>query len=128
MADWYELFFDLVFVVVIAISAELLEKDTSFAVVLVFLLLGVRSNFSYEIYEREPVSHALERVGLFVVIVIGEAVYLAVTGLAAHPSVGRAAAELAGFLVCALVARAFFRSLRRRGSRSLPQCSACSNS
>lgn len=39
VADWYELFFDLVFVVVIAISAELLEKDTSFAAVLVFLLL-----------------------------------------------------------------------------------------
>jgi low temperature requirement protein LtrA len=231
VADWYELFFDLVFVVVIAISAELLEKDTSFAAVLVFLLLlfplwwawvnlmvtnnlfgarygaigvlviaampgpaamaiaifggmahyawlyaigavwirlvllgmwlvphsrrassipiwrafaynlgtavvwlvsiavpqpwqyivwavavatevlllAVRSDFSYEIYERASVSHALERVGLFVVIVIGEAVYLAVTGLAAHPSIGGAAAALSGFLICALVARAFFR-------------------
>ncbi|MEO7123283.1 MAG: low temperature requirement protein A [Lacisediminihabitans sp.] len=231
VADWYELFFDLVFVVVIAISAEVLEKDTSFAAVLIFLLLlfplwwawvnlmvtnnlfgarygsmgvlviaampgpaamaiaistgighsawlfavgaawirlvllamwlvplsrggsssplwrpfvynlgtaalwlasiavpqpwqyliwavavgaevlllAVRSRFSYEIYERASVSHALERVGLFVVIVIGEAVYLAVTGLAAHLSLGGAAAALAGLLVCALLARAFFR-------------------
>ncbi|TQL48239.1 low temperature requirement A protein (LtrA) [Homoserinimonas aerilata] len=38
-ADWYELFFDLVFVVVIAISAGLLEKDMSFAAVVAFLLL-----------------------------------------------------------------------------------------
>jgi low temperature requirement protein LtrA len=231
VADWYELFFDLVFVVVIAISAELLEKDISFAAVLAFLLLlfplwwawanlmvtnnlfgaqyrvtgvlvvaampgpavmavaifggmaqyawlyalgaawirlillimwlvphsrrassgplwrafaynlgtavvwiasiavaqpwqylvwavavgtevlllGLRGRFSDEIYERVSVSHALERVGLFVVIVIGEAVYVAVTGLAAHPSPGGAAAALAGFLICALLARTFFR-------------------
>ena len=46
------------------------------------LLLAVRSSFAHEIYERASVSHALERVGLFIVIVIGEAVYLSVTGLA----------------------------------------------
>jgi len=231
VADWYELFFDLVFVVVIAISAEILERDTSLGAVLGFLLLlfplwwawvnlmvtnnlfgarfasigalviaampgpaamaiaiaggiaeqawlyvagavwirlvllamwlvsrargassaplwrpfaynlgtaafwlvslgiprpwqylvwalavaaevlllAVRSRFAYEIYERASVSHALERVGLFIVIVIGEAVYLAITGLTEHPSLGGGAAALCGFLVCALLARTFFR-------------------
>jgi low temperature requirement protein LtrA len=73
------------------------------------LLLAVRSRFAYEIYERASVPHALERVGLFIVIVIGEAVYLAVTGLTEHPSLGGGAAALCGFLVCALLARTFFR-------------------
>jgi len=73
------------------------------------LLLAVRSRFAYEIYERASVSHALERVGLFIVIVIGEAVYLAITGLTEHPSLGGGAAALCGFLVCALLARTFFR-------------------
>jgi len=74
----------------------------------VALLMRGRSS-SAEIYERASVSHSLERVGLFVVIVIGEAVYLSVTGLATHPSAGGAAAALCGFVVCALLARAFFR-------------------
>jgi low temperature requirement protein LtrA len=51
----------------------------------------------------------MDRVGLFVVIVIGEAVYLSVTGLAAHPTGVGAAAALFGFIVCALLARAFFQ-------------------
>jgi low temperature requirement protein LtrA len=72
-------------------------------------LLAWRSGVSFEIYGRASVSHALDRIGLFVVIVIGEAVYLAVTGLAAHPTVAGAAAGLFGFVVCALLARAFFR-------------------
>lgn len=62
-----------------------------------------------EFYERASASHALERIGLFVVIVIGEAVFLAVTGLAEHPTVAGGAAALFGFIVCAMLARAFFR-------------------
>ncbi len=38
------------------------------------LLLAIRSRFSSEIFDRASVSHSLERIGLFVVIVIGEAV------------------------------------------------------
>lgn len=72
-------------------------------------LLAVRSRFSSEIYDRASISHSLERIGLFIVIVIGEAVYLAVTGLAAHPSVEGGAAALFGFVVCAFLARTFFR-------------------
>jgi len=72
-------------------------------------LLVLRRGAAHDVYQRASVSHGLERVGLFVVIVVGEAVYLAVTGLAAHPSVGGGVAVLAGFVVCALLARAFFR-------------------
>lgn len=51
----------------------------------------------------------LERIGLFVVIVIGEAGYLSVTGLAGHPTIGGVASVVFGFVSCALLARAFFR-------------------
>jgi low temperature requirement protein LtrA len=47
------------------------------AVAIEVALLAIRRGFSNDIYERASMSHFLERVGLFVVIVIGEAVYLA---------------------------------------------------
>lgn len=71
-------------------------------------LLAWRSRFAREIYDRASVSHALERIGLLVVIVIGEAVYLSVTGLAAHPTLAGGVAAIFGFTVCALLVRAFF--------------------
>lgn len=73
------------------------------------LLLAIRSRFSSEIYDRASVSHSLERIGLFVVIVIGEAVYLSVTGLAEHPTLAGGVSALFGFVVCAMIARGFFR-------------------
>lgn len=72
-------------------------------------LLALRSRFSAEVYDRASISHSLERIGLFIVIVIGEAVYLSVTGLATHPTLPGGAAALFGFVVCAILARAFFR-------------------
>ena len=79
------------------------------AVLAEILLLVLRSGFAYEVYEQVSIPHLLERIGLLVVIVIGEAVYLAVTGLIQHPSPGGAAAGLSGFVVCAFLARTFFR-------------------
>lgn len=72
-------------------------------------LLAFRSRVASEIYDRVSATHSLERIGLFVVIVIGEAVYLAVMGLAKHPTLDGGVAALCGFLVCAMLARAFFR-------------------
>ncbi|PQZ86720.1 hypothetical protein CQ018_18775 [Arthrobacter sp. MYb227] len=72
-------------------------------------LLAWRRGFSFDVYERVAIPHLLERIGLFIVIVIGEAVYLVVTGLADHPSLAGAAAGIWGFIICALLARAFFR-------------------
>lgn len=74
-----------------------------------FTLLAVRSRFASEVYDAASVSHSLERIGLFVVIVMGEAVYLAVTGLAERPTVEGGVAAFFGFVVCAMLARAFFR-------------------
>lgn len=79
------------------------------AVVLEIALLAWRSSASHEIYDRASISHALDRIGLFMVIVVGEAVYLSVTGLAARLTAAGAAAALAGFVICALLVRAFFR-------------------
>ncbi|GAB3046367.1 low temperature requirement protein A [Parafrigoribacterium mesophilum] len=79
------------------------------AVAIEIALLSQRKGFAFSVYREASISHALERVGLFVVIVIGEAVYLAVTGLAKHPTISGGAAALFGFLICALLARAFFR-------------------
>ncbi|HEY5221880.1 MAG TPA: low temperature requirement protein A [Microbacteriaceae bacterium] len=75
----------------------------------VLLLVVRRGGFSDAVYLDASISHLLERVGLFVVIVIGEAVYLSVTELARNPTLGGGAAGIAGLLICALLARAFFR-------------------
>lgn len=75
----------------------------------VLLLARGRGGFADGIYERASISHLLERVGLFVVIVIGEAVYLSVTSLAAEPTVAGGVAAIFGLVICALLARAFFR-------------------
>ena len=105
----YNLGTALVWLVSIPVPAPYRYAIWALAVVTEMVLLAVRSGFASEVYELASVSHSLERVGLFVVIVIGEAVYLAVTGLAEHPTAGGAGAALAGFVVCALLARAFFR-------------------
>lgn len=72
-------------------------------------LLAIRSSASNEIYMRASVSHFLDRVGLIVIIVIGEAVYLSVTGLVDSLTVAGGVVALFGFVICALLARAFFR-------------------
>ncbi|GAB3799727.1 hypothetical protein GCM10028798_13190 [Humibacter antri] len=79
------------------------------AVAVEVVLLSARGGFANEVYRRVSVSHFIDRIGLFIVIVIGEAVYLSVTRLAEHPTASGAAAGLAGLLICALLARAFFR-------------------
>lgn len=79
------------------------------AVIAEVFLLAWRRGFSFDVYERIAIPHLLERIGLFIVIVIGEAVYLVVTGLAEHPSPAGAAAGVGGLIICALLARAFFR-------------------
>lgn len=105
----YNLGTALVWLISIPVPAPYRYAIWAVAVLTEMVLLAARSRLAPEVYEQASVSHSLERVGLFVVIVIGEAVYLAVTGLAEHPTVGGAVAALAGFVVCALLARAFFR-------------------
>lgn len=98
-----------VWVVSIVVPAPWQYALWALAVAAEVALLAARGGFAYEVYEQASVRHGLERVGLFVVIVIGEAVYLSITGLAEHPTIAGGAAGLFGFIVCALLARAFFR-------------------
>lgn len=98
-----------IWLVSIALPAPVNYVFWAVAVAAEFALLALRSHAASEVYERASASHALERIGLFVVIVIGEAVYLAVTGLSEHPTLAGGAAALFGFVVCAMLARAFFR-------------------
>ena len=92
----------------IAVPAPYRYWMWALAVLAEMLLLGLRAGFAYEVCEQVSIPHLLERIGLFVVIVIGEAVYLGVTGLIEHPSGGGAAAAFSGFVACAFLARAFF--------------------
>lgn len=98
-----------VWLVSIAVPAPYRYLVWVVAVAVEVLLLAARGGFAAEVYQRMSVSHFLDRIGLFVVIVVGEAVYLAVTGLAEHPTVPGAAAGIAGLAICALLARGYFR-------------------
>ena len=78
------------------------------AVAVELVLLGARSRNDRSIYSDASIGHALERLGLLVVIVIGEAVYLSVTALAEHLTLPGGAAASFGLVICAVLARAFF--------------------
>ncbi|MEU9077682.1 low temperature requirement protein A [Kitasatospora sp. NPDC004745] len=73
------------------------------------VLLAVRAGVSPEFYERMSIEHLVERIGLFVVIVLGESVFTVVSTLADHFTAASAAAALLGFVVVAELAQAFFR-------------------
>jgi low temperature requirement protein LtrA len=62
-----------------------------------------------DLYGRLVGEHLVERVGLFLVIVLGVSVFGVVTGLAAHFTAGSAVAALGGFTVSAMLATSFFR-------------------
>lgn len=98
-----------IWLVSIAVPAPWQYVLWALAVAAEVALLAARGGFASDVYEQASIAHGLERVGLFVVIVVGEAVYLSITGLAEHPTVAGGAAGLFGFIVCALLARAFFR-------------------
>jgi low temperature requirement protein LtrA len=62
-----------------------------------------------ELYGRLSAEHLIERVGLFLVIVLGESVFGVVTALADHFTWPSAAAALGGFVTAAMLAISFFR-------------------
>lgn len=79
------------------------------AVAIEVALLAWRSSFADEVYRNVSVSHALERIGLFVVIVIGEAIYLTVTELSVDPTLLGGLTAFFGLVICAILARGYFR-------------------
>jgi low temperature requirement protein LtrA len=72
-------------------------------------LLTWREGQPDEIYGRLSAGHLVERIGLFVVIVLGESVFGAVSALAEHFTWPSAAATLGGFVTAAMLAIGFFR-------------------
>jgi low temperature requirement protein LtrA len=61
-----------------------------------------------DLYERLRAEHLVERVGLFLVIVLGESVFGVVTALAAHFTGPAAVAALGGFVIASMLATGFF--------------------
>jgi low temperature requirement protein LtrA len=61
-----------------------------------------------DLYGRLAAEHVVERIGLFLVIVLGESVFGVVTALAAHFTWPAAMAALGGFVVAAMLATGFF--------------------
>ncbi|GAA1192113.1 low temperature requirement protein LtrA [Kitasatospora gansuensis] len=78
------------------------------AVAMEVVLLVVQSGMTVGFYDRMTVEHLVERIGLFVVIVLGESVFTTVSALAEHFTGPSAAAALFGFLVAAELALIFF--------------------
>ncbi|GAA4845469.1 low temperature requirement protein A [Kitasatospora terrestris] len=78
------------------------------AIALEVVLLAVRTGLSPDIYQRLSTEHLVERIGLFVVIVLGESVFVVVSTLADHFTAEAAAAALLGFVVVAELAMVFF--------------------
>jgi low temperature requirement protein LtrA len=61
-----------------------------------------------ELYGRLAPEHVVERVGLFLVIVLGESVFGVVTALAAHFTWPSATAALGGLVIASILAIGFF--------------------
>ncbi|MEV4616893.1 low temperature requirement protein A [Kitasatospora sp. NPDC049258] len=78
------------------------------AIVLEVVLLAVRTGLTEEFYGRLSTEHLVERIGLFVVIVLGESVFTVVATLADHFTAASGGAALAGFVVVAELAMIFF--------------------
>jgi len=78
------------------------------AITLEVLLLALRSHAGRHLYDELSVNHLVERIGLFVVIVLGEGVFSVVSTLATHFTAAAGAAALAAFVVLAVLAATFF--------------------
>ncbi|WP_203911687.1 low temperature requirement protein A [Rhizocola hellebori] len=73
------------------------------------LLLSIGTGQSRQTYSLVSAEHLIERIGLFIVIVLGESVFAVVTGLSEHFTGSSATAALGSFIVVALLAVTFFR-------------------
>ncbi|PBC77799.1 low temperature requirement protein LtrA [Streptomyces sp. TLI_235] len=78
------------------------------AIALEVVLLAVRSEYGAALYAQLSVEHLVERITLFVVIVLGESVFTVVATFADHLTAASGAAALAAFLLVAELAAVFF--------------------
>jgi len=78
------------------------------AILLEVVLLVIRTGLTEGFYSELSVEHLVERIGLFVVIVLGESVFTVVATLADHFTAASGAAAALGFVVVAELAMIFF--------------------
>ncbi|WP_441246519.1 low temperature requirement protein A [Kitasatospora sp. McL0602] len=78
------------------------------AIALEIVLLAIRTGLTRGFYDELIVEHLVERIGLFVVIVLGESVFTIVVTLADHFTGASGAAAVLGFVVVAELAMIFF--------------------
>lgn len=109
---WRPLAYGLVPAVLWAVSAAVPSPARfalwGLAIGLEVVLLMIRTGLTRSFYDALIVEHLVERIGLFVVIVLGESVFTIVATLADHFTVASAAAALFGFVVVAELAMIFF--------------------
>ncbi|MFI6445766.1 low temperature requirement protein A [Kitasatospora sp. NPDC050543] len=113
---WRPLLYGLTTAVMWAVSAALPSPARfvlwGLAIALEVVLLAVRTGPSEEshlgVYAQLSLEHLVERIGLFVVIVLGESVFTLVVSLAAHFTGASGAAALFGFVAVAELAMIFF--------------------
>jgi low temperature requirement protein LtrA len=97
---------------VLWISSAIVPAPYNFAVwavaVLIEVLLLRAGTGSLSRYVTVDVAHGSERLGLFMIILLGESVLSVVTALRAHWSAASGVAALLGFVAIALIAWGFF--------------------
>jgi low temperature requirement protein LtrA len=94
------------------------------AIALEAILLSVGSGQSFQLYGRLAVDHAVERIGLFVVIVFGESVFAIFVGLSQHFTGLSAAAALGSFVTVAVLAIIFFQYSTPSAERGIERARA----
>ncbi|MFG2721657.1 low temperature requirement protein A [Streptomyces sp. NPDC048416] len=78
------------------------------AIALEMVLLAVRAGMGTAPYERMSVDHLVERIGLFVVIVLGESIFTVVAAFEEHFTAASGLTALLSFVVAAELAMIFF--------------------
>lgn len=94
------------------------------AMALEVALLAITSDPSAVLYEQLSAEHLVERISLFVVIVLGESVFTVVATLAGHFVRASALAALLGFVVVAELAMVFFLWGTTAAARGLDRAQA----
>lgn len=94
------------------------------AMLLEVVLLAIRTGPEQSVYDELSIEHLVERIGLFVVIVLGESVFTIVATLADHFTKAAGAAALFGFVAVAELAMIFFIWGTANAARGLSRAQA----
>ncbi|MDI2129576.1 low temperature requirement protein A [Yinghuangia seranimata] len=88
------------------------------------VILAIRTDMQVAFYDRLHLEHLVERIGLFVVIVLGESVFTLVVALEEHFTAASGTAALLGFVVVVELAMIFFLWGTRNAEHGLDRARA----